>query len=365
MTVKGQGLGPGAVGSLVIMIPGGFETFGMSLPRQSGLSSESEYLQPTAGLWIKAAASERLSRIDGLVLDIDGVVIDVKESFRAAIGRTVQFLFSEILGFAGDVELVTAEETGAFKMAGGFNNDWDLTSAVSLFFLCKAQRLGTQRLDTLRQGVPSLESFAAEVKEGGGGPQVAKDLALRIATDRRLALKTWEPKMIRRVFMEIYGGADYCRRLYGFDPDYYQGTGLVNEEKVMVDAERVAAFLPRAGILTGRTKEETEAALAVAGLENIILMSNIVYDDGELRKPDPKTLMILKQRLGAQSILYIGDTPDDLETVVRARRIEDSFLSGIVVSNNDDRESFFDLGADLVTLGVNEALAWVDSVREG
>lgn len=53
-----------------------------------------------------------------LVFDMDGVLVDVSASFRAAIRRTVTALGGSP---------VTHAEIQALKNAGGFNNDWDLS----------------------------------------------------------------------------------------------------------------------------------------------------------------------------------------------------------------------------------------------
>lgn len=326
-------------------------------------ASEDGYSKLEDGLWIRPSTREAFRDVDGLILDIDGVVLDVRGSFRVAIADTIQFLFEKTLKFSGTTQLVEPAETQLFKLAGGFNNDWDLTAAIALFFLSKARRLATRSTSVLRREQPSLESFAAEVKKAGGGLQMARRLALSSAGDSDV-LAAWEPETIRRIFMEIYAGKDYCGRLYGFEPKYVSGRGLINAERVLVDGDFVRTFAPKVGILTGRTKEETEVALQMARLAELIPMSNVVYDDGTLRKPDPRTLIVLKERLGAHDIFYLGDTPDDVETVVRARRFDDAFLAGVVAPGPKDLDSYFALGADMVTLNANTALKWIDNARE-
>jgi HAD superfamily phosphatase len=53
-----------------------------------------------------------------LVFDMDGVLVDVTESYREAIQRTVEH-------FTGN--RVTRELIQQFKNAGGWNNDWNLS----------------------------------------------------------------------------------------------------------------------------------------------------------------------------------------------------------------------------------------------
>ena len=53
---------------------------------------------------------DRISQVDTLVFDIDGVLIDVQDSFKKAVCQTVQFYFKEILHFQGSQNLINPEE---------------------------------------------------------------------------------------------------------------------------------------------------------------------------------------------------------------------------------------------------------------
>lgn len=56
-----------------------------------------------------------------LIFDLDGVLVDVRESYRTAIKKTAEF-------FIGDE--VSYEKIQEFKNRGGLNNDWDLTHEI-------------------------------------------------------------------------------------------------------------------------------------------------------------------------------------------------------------------------------------------
>jgi len=62
-------------------------------------------------------------RPDVLVFDMDGVLVEVGQSYREAIRETVHH-------FTGD--LVTHDEIQNFKNAGGWNNDWLLSHRLIL-----------------------------------------------------------------------------------------------------------------------------------------------------------------------------------------------------------------------------------------
>ena len=69
--------------------------------------------------------------VDAVILDVDGVLVDVADSYRRAIVEAVEYVYGDS---------IRREEVQQFKDAGGFNNDWELTYAAALFVL--AQREG-------------------------------------------------------------------------------------------------------------------------------------------------------------------------------------------------------------------------------
>lgn len=56
-----------------------------------------------------------------LIFDIDGVLVDVSNSYRQAIKQTAEFFTKT---------RVTLPEIQKYKNKGGYNNDWDLTEAI-------------------------------------------------------------------------------------------------------------------------------------------------------------------------------------------------------------------------------------------
>src|SRR4030043_2267249 len=75
-------------------------------------------------------------KMDILIFDMDGVLIDVSDSYRKTIQRTIQIYLKTCLGFERNRgDWVRDEEISLFKLTGGFNNDWDLTSGLFLYLL--------------------------------------------------------------------------------------------------------------------------------------------------------------------------------------------------------------------------------------
>jgi histidinol-phosphate aminotransferase len=56
-----------------------------------------------------------------LIFDLDGVLVDVSQSYRTAIKKTAEYFTKKKVSFS---------EIQNFKEKGGLNNDWDLTEAI-------------------------------------------------------------------------------------------------------------------------------------------------------------------------------------------------------------------------------------------
>ncbi|NLE04176.1 MAG: HAD hydrolase-like protein, partial [Crenarchaeota archaeon] len=69
----------------------------------------------------EASSIDFVGKAGAILFDMDGVLVDVTDSYRKAIAQTVEF-------FTG--EKATLKEIQNFKQKGGYNNDWDLTEVI-------------------------------------------------------------------------------------------------------------------------------------------------------------------------------------------------------------------------------------------
>ncbi len=313
-------------------------------------------------LFIKSGAEDALKKLDSLILDIDGVILDVSASFRRSISLTTQFYFESYLGWPKGPTLIEPEETDGFKLARGFNNDWELTDAAVLFYLVRSVRLDTKDLREIREDGKPLESFIREVEGLGGGLAAAKKAA---GAELKKVEKLWERAKIKQIFQEIYAGVDHCKEIYGFDPAFVFQKGLVNEERVLIDPELIEPFLPKVGVITGRTSKEAALALEMAGLKSMIDPAALIGDDGGARKPDPALLITLGDRFKTGVGVYVGDTRDDLEMVKNFKDLkrDETFLSCMVSYDLSKAAPFALGGADILATSANAFLDFVTSLK--
>jgi len=276
--------------------------------------------------------------VDAVVLDIDGVLVDVSASYRRAVVETVERVHGET---------VDREAVQAFKEAGGFNNDWELTDAAALYVLARGEGMGR-----------SVGSFTDTIARTGGGLSAARTLVseeLTPAAHERV-LATWEPDRYREVFQQLYLGAELYRDLEGEEPDL-DTRGYIHDERVLIDAETRAALDGPLGVLTGRPAAEAEIALDRVGLA-VPDEHRFTMEDWAGGKPEPDALVTLAGRLGADSLAFVGDTLDDVRTAVNANASDGRTYHGVGVltgglSGADGRRKLERAGASAVLDSVN------------
>ncbi|MFP8889658.1 TIGR01548 family HAD-type hydrolase [Natrialbaceae archaeon A-CW2] len=281
---------------------------------------------------------------DAVVLDIDGVLVDVADSYRRAIVDSIEYVYGRT---------IRREDIQLFKNAGGFNNDWELTYAGALYVLAAGE--GFDR---------SLEAFTDAIAAEGGGLEAAESVVMDElggqATQR--VRGKWDTERLRDVFQQLYLGSERYAVLEDADPDAeLEGAGYIEAEPVLLEDETREALLERydVGIVTGRPAAEAEIALARVGLE-IPLEHRFTMDDWAEGKPHPRALTTLGERFDAESVVFVGDTLDDVQTAVNAEAADDErTYHGVGVltgglTGGSGRELFEEAGASAVLESINE-----------
>ena len=278
---------------------------------------------------------------DAVVLDIDGVLVDVADSYRRAIVESVDRLHGRTIDRAG---------VQAFKDAGGFNNDWDVTDAVALYVL-------TDDRDSL-----ALPEFADRIRSAGGGLAAAESVIAEYLAPEDLAAvrDAWDSAALRDTFQALYLGADLYRELEGGDPPV-ETAGYIHDEPVLVESDTLDRLSAGAavGVLTGRPAAEADIALDRVGL-SVPEDHRFTMDDWAEGKPHPSALLTLAERFDADTVAFAGDTLDDVRTAVNAADGDPSRnYHGIGVltgglRGESGRNAFESAGADAVVASVND-----------
>lgn len=293
-------------------------------------------------------------KIDTLIFDMDGILVDVSQSYRQAIIETVDIFLVQVLKLKPGEEiapLLDPQDIDFLKQAGGFNNDWDVTKAFLSYFLTMLppqpvltpplkynipsilaylEILGNSihsTIEELRQR-KNIHRFARGVNGLGGGINGVKKLLRRhnrhlLPADGSL-LKT---NIVERIFQEVYLGETLFEETYHTPATLSKRPGLIDQETAIIATDVLEALSQKIdlSIATGRPRAEAEYALQRLNLRHFfqaIVTHDDVVEAQEQGKPDPWCLIEAARRIenAPRNCAYIGDTPDDVLAAHRANQ---------------------------------------------
>ncbi len=345
--------------------------------------------------------------MDILIFDMDGVLVDVSKSYRRTIRQTVQIYLESCLGFQKRDRKgwITDEEISLFKSAGGFNNDWDLTSGVLLYLLSissipplpRRKRFSSvpevvsylrtesspfRPKISIRRKRRELLSFLEQVSSKGGG---LRGLG-------RILRTSWEgwvynvgdpdrENLVKRIFQEVYLGRMFSRR-YHLHPFFYKDKGLYLRERTLIPRKILSSLrkIARMGIASGRPRFEAELALRRFHLhpyfDSVVTLNECEAEENriflstgkriECSKPRPYPILKVVQEIGISDphCAYVGDVVDDVLAARAAKKYLQILAVGFVNGHRNKkiaRESMMRAGADLVIENPKQLLGLLSS----
>jgi phosphoglycolate phosphatase-like HAD superfamily hydrolase len=317
--------------------------------------------------------------LDTAIFDIDGVLLDTSGSFRYSVIAATDALVRVAGGFSDAPDpLVTTADVQLFKLAGGFNDDWNLTQALTALWTARLREWrGTPLAErTLAQWA---EDAAAATRAGQGG------LAwLRRVVPAR-AIPEWEDA--RWAHDEFYLGAVALRETFGRAPRFAPAApGLRQSERSLLTPETLtelaALGMRKYGIITGRESPYVEWALEVIAPEGAALALigphgphahppfEVIVPASLYAKPDPQALAHALATLDARAAVYVGDTADDLDLVLRYRAERQAQAPdlpptlAVSVASDTAAATFRQRGADITLDQVSELPAALHALRQ-
>jgi HAD superfamily phosphatase len=301
-----------------------------------------------------------------IVFDMDGVIVDVSESYRDTVRQTARLFFKGARFWADLPDpLFSLADLAEVKQSGGLNNDWDLTfTVINLLFTKTSGACALYRTkDTWLSYCKSMErvevSALARYLKTGPRP-LARLLEEYGKQTHPLAVDLYRGdvgagNVIKQIFQEIYLGAELFETTYGMLPKAYLGEGLIRKEALLADKAVLDRLCERniLAIATGRPKAEAEYPLdrfdlgayfpIVFTLDDCLREEQrILRTEGRkvcLGKPDPYMLDAIAA-LAADSVsgrYYIGDMPDDMQAAANATARFQGI--GILISTPDKDRS--------------------------
>jgi HAD superfamily phosphatase len=258
------------------------------------------------------------ARLDTALFDVDGVLIDTCRSYRLAVMHASEHLVREVNGLRdAPSPMVSAEDVALFKLAGGFNSDWDATQLFVALWMARLREWKSQP-----EADVSIAEWARRASEAaregrGGVAWLAATVPASASPDAETA---------RWAHDEFYWGAALVRQHYDHEPLYApEAEGFVHNELLLLDDD----LLP---------------ALAGRGITRYGLIP------------------------GATGALYLGDTADDLDLVLRYRRelspdAPTVPVAAVLIATGAEAETYASRGADIVLPHVRDLPAAIDSLQ--
>ncbi|HVE37085.1 MAG TPA: HAD-IA family hydrolase [Nitrososphaeraceae archaeon] len=297
-----------------------------------------------------------------IIFDIDGTLIDTRESYNKSIKKTVQFLVKYIDRSKENLgKIVSDELIFKFRKSGMFNNDIDTSYALVLSILCGPPKksdllffIENIAQNASSKGIKSVENYLKDYPESRL-KQIKK--LLKYPGDVNTSI-------IARVFDEYFYGPQLFKKQHDTNSKYYSGRPLIENDILLAKNSTLKKisnmFDMRTGIVSGRSRIAAEYSLK--SVFKFFDMKGSVYLEDEQRdmgKPNPSALIKSVKSFGVSNAFYVGDSAEDLFMVQRARKISnlDIKLIGVCASNarsNQIRSLFVSNGTSLIVKNINE-----------
>lgn len=247
-------------------------------------------------------------RIDAVVFDVDGVLVDTDASYTEAVIRTVRWLVP-----AAPVDRALIR---LWRRSGDWNNDWDLCYGLYCWLSASA------RLDPASAARRSLEELRSLA------PRVGHSYA-----------------DVQGVFEEHYNGTAIAVARYGITPRVDNPRPLADAERVMLEpallAELRSLGIAKLGVVTGRVREDWDH---VAGRIPLPPGTPVATDE-DGRKPDPRPLRLVADQLDARGIAVVGDTLNDLRMTLAYARVGTIPAVCVIRCDAEERDAYLGAGA--------------------
>lgn len=309
---------------------------------------------------------DKINKLDAIIFDCDGVLIDVSKSYELAIKKTVEFVTSEFTQM--NPPPVTTEMIDDLKKTGGFNDEVDVTYALILAAVA-SKKIGKSFSDLASDvarnadttGISSVEKYLDMTKIDLA--DIKKRLAYPSSTSET---------SLSAIFDEMFYGANLYSQLYGRAPKFFNGKGLIENDVILVTKRLLDDLRPsfdkKIAIVTGRGQVSAKHSLGKLLDEFDLGNSRFLEDEPrEMAKPNPESLISSITGMKASCSVFVGDSMEDL---IMARKADESenptLFCGIYGTGKDpdSKRAFFEQEkADIILESISHLPKTLNLVR--
>jgi HAD superfamily phosphatase len=306
-----------------------------------------------------------LSDVECVIFDVDGCLVDVRKSYNTAIKKTVDLTLKYLVALDNfrHTNLVSNNIILKFRQAGGFNNDVDTSYVICLAELANphGEVSGAKKFlyevasNSDETGIISVEKFLASSTSSSFIGYLKELLDYPAPVGK---------SVIATVFDELFYGPELFKKLHGFEPRFYFGKPLIENDKLVMTRKTMdllsRKFNGNLAIVSGRSALAAEYSLWPI-LDNFNHEA-CVFLEGKRRqyaKPNPYAVVKAMKTIGANTAIYAGDSFEDLIMVRRAEeknhlRIVFCGVYGCSPRASETIRQFKEKGADVIIHDINQ-----------
>jgi len=301
---------------------------------------------------------------DAIIFDIDGVLIDVINSYNQTIIKTTQRILDFIFKIKMNLTHIPIEKLiSKFRHTGGFNNDIDTTYSIILTIVYCKKMNKCNRSEILNFFLNLLEKI-----DDKGILSVENELE-KLGEIGDIKNKLEYPKdgnIVSTVFNEIFYGKDLYMEQFKKNSKYYFGKPLINNDKIIIKEKTIQdlskEFNGKLILISGRSR--VASYFTLNNLLNYFIKDACIFLEDEKREyAKPSTYAIHKvfNQLKLKNAIYVGDSIEDFLMVERFRdennraKIIFCGVYGTNAISSKDLKRLFELKrADIIVENVND-----------
>ena len=308
------------------------------------------------GVYTDDSEIQILNKIDAIIFDCDGVLIDITKSYDLAIIQTTRYVLEHLAKINSSLD-IDFKIIDGFKSTGGFNDEVDLTYAA-IISLVAAKKLEKNPANFIFDVIKNSDSTGI----------ISVEKYLETLTDisdikKQLSYPgTHHDNLLYQIFDQLFYGPDLYRKLFN-QTSKFSESGLIEQDDVLMNdnlmKQLIKKFDSKIAMVTGRGKESVRYSLKSL-LSKFDLQNSMFLEDElrELAKPNPKSLINSIQGMNSTCSLYVGDSMEDF---IMAKKTTDSghetVFCGIIGTSKDPQ-------AKLELFEKNNAILVLDSIHQ-
>jgi HAD superfamily hydrolase (TIGR01549 family) len=312
-------------------------------------------LKKQDGIYLDDSVIDILKSSDGIIFDCDGVLIDITKSYDLTIIKTTKYVLENFSNISDSIQ-IDSKIIDGFKSTGGFNDEVDLAyaSIITLVAAKKLQRDQTEFIfDVIKNcdtsGIISAEKYIEKLTE-------IDEIKNKLSYPG-----THHDNPLYKIFDQLFYGPELYEKLFKIKSKFVE-PGLIENDMVIVNDSLIlklkTKFNSKISIVTGRGKESVRYSLKNL-LEQFDTDNSAFLEDEprEMAKPNPVSLIQAIKGMKSNSIVYVGDSMEDL--IMAKKASEQGYQAtfcGIIGTSKDPQKKlklFEKNGAMLVLESIN------------